>query len=214
MLLGFILCLLARPGQCADITAALESDLELRLLHGRLEALATNSDLIFKGEALATMRITNRAFTVAFKVSATEFRVVSVLKGTLHTNRVTLWHYSGEPDNGPGWSGPSPPVCYHFNPGSAYVVMSAKLDREDIYYTPAAGAIFPANVYRQIADFPIGGEDGILRTRDRQPLNVTDIKAAYSLELGRLLKDGNPTNRIYAIEQMQYMGLLGNRQKN
>jgi len=67
MLLGFTLCLLARTGQCADITAALESDLELRLLHGRLEALATNSDLIFKGEAFATMRITNRAFTVAWR---------------------------------------------------------------------------------------------------------------------------------------------------
>ena len=214
MLLGFILCLLARPVFCADLPAVLVADCPGHYAYGRLESLMTNSDLVFKGEALSTTRITNEAFLESFKVSATQFRVISVLRGTTQTNRVSLEYYSGHVAGPWGWGGPPPPACYHFNPGSAYVVMSANLDREDIYYTPAAGAIFPANVYRQIADFPIGGEDGILRTRDRQPLNVTNIKAAYSLELGRLLKDGNPTNRIYAIEQMQYMGLLGNSQKN
>lgn len=75
--------------------------------HGRLEEMEQKADLIFKGQAVSSAVITNAAFTVRAEVRATQFKVISVLQGTVQTNLVTFQHYASSFRG--GWSGPRPP---------------------------------------------------------------------------------------------------------
>ena len=176
--------------------------------HGRIEELEQQADLVFKGEAVSSTRITNAAFRISsMAVEATRFKVISVLKGPA-LREVVFLHYSDHA--GPfAWSGPSPPAMMKFQPGEHYLVFAASLDQADDYYTPIAGTAHSADEFRQIADVPKAGNVGILKTVDGRKLTAPSIKAAHWLELNRLLNDSNSTNVLYAISRLDGMSLKG-----
>ncbi len=154
--------------------------------HGRIEAMTANADLVFKGQALSSVVITNLAFRVRAEVEATQFRIISVLKGTVQTNLVTFQHYSSSFRG--GWSGREPPAFYRFEIGKPYLIFAAKLDKPDIYYDPTLNTNFVgSNDFRQLYD------GGFIRTLDARPLNGLSIKEAVSFEQ-KLILDNNPTN--------------------
>ena len=176
--------------------------------HGRIEELEQQAELVFKGEAIANTRITNAAFRISsMAVEATQFKVISVLKGPA-LREVTFLHYADYA--GPSaWSGPSPPAMMRFQPGEHYLVFAASLDQADAYYIPAAGTPHSADEFRQIADVPKAGNAGILKTLDGRKLTAPSIKEAHWLELNRLLKDSNPTNVLSAISRLDGMSVKG-----
>jgi len=175
--------------------------------HGRLEELEQKADLIFKGEALASTQITNAAFRIAADVQATQFKIISVLKGAPATNIITFQHYSSMPRG--GWSGPHWPANYVFDTGRCYLVYAANMDKSDAYYTPSPGLVATADLFRQIADIPKGDQDGFLRVLDSRPLAGLSAKAAHWFELDLLLHDANASNLLYAIDKFDSMSLPG-----
>lgn len=128
--------------------------------HGRLEDMQVKADLVFKGQVLGSTLITNNAFQVKAKVAATQFKVISVLQGTLQTNVITLEHYASEPET--GWIGQPPPAFYRFKARQSYLVFAANLDKPDVYYSPAPGTTNSPDVFRQIADVPKNDDDGAI----------------------------------------------------
>ena len=175
--------------------------------HGRLEELERKADLVFKGEAISSTRITNAAFRVSqMEQSATRFKVVSVLKGEV-LSEVVLEHYSGW-GNQMSWSGPSPPAKLTFEVGQAYLLYAARLDQPDSYYSPPAGVKIAPDEFRQIADVPRSDDEGAMKTLDARPLPAgLSVKEAHWFELNRLLNDANPTNVLYAIGKLDQMSL-------
>lgn len=176
--------------------------------HGRLEEMEQKADLVFKGQVVSTTRITNESFRISsLAVNATQFKVISVLKGEV-TKEVILEHYS---DQGRGmfWSGPAPPAMHKFEVGKTYLVFAARMDKPDDYYSPAAGATNTPGVFRQIADVPKGGANGVMRTLNTRSAANGSVKEAHWLELTRLLNDSNPTNVLYAIGLLDGMSLKG-----
>lgn len=111
--------------------------------HGRIEELEQQAELVFKGEVIANTRITNAAFRISsMAVEATQFKVISVLKGPA-LREVTFLHYADYA--GPfAWSGPSPPAMMKFQPGEHYQVYAASLIRRMlITHQPPARPILP-----------------------------------------------------------------------
>lgn len=170
--------------------------------HGRIEAMTASADLVFKGQALSSVVITNLAFRVRAEVEATQFRIISVLKGTVQTNLVTFQHYSSSFRG--GWSGREPPAYNRFEIGKPYLIFAAKLDKPDIYYDPTLNTNFVgSNDFRQLYD------GGFTRTLDVRSLNSLSVKAAHWFELNLLLNDSNPSNQLYAIDKLDSMSLAG-----
>jgi hypothetical protein len=177
--------------------------------HGRLEEMEQKADLVFKGQVLSTAPITNEAFRISsMTVDATKFKVISTLKGGA-TKEVIFEHYSGWGKGGFGWSGPAPPATHKFEVGQSYLIFAARMDKPDNYYSPEAGATNLPGVFRQIADVPNGGSDGVMRTLDARPVAGYSVKEAHWFELNRLLNDTNPTNVLYAIDKLDGMSLKG-----
>ncbi len=168
--------------------------------HGRLEEMERQADLIFKGEALRSVRITNSAFrNPQMDVHETEFRVISVLKGTFHGNIVKFQHYTKNPG---GWSGPGWSPFYRFEPGQSYLVFAAGLDKPDKYYSPATGERKLPDEFRQLAGYARTDDEGVTRTLDARALPDLSVKAAHWFEFSLLLNDNHPTNQIRAIEEL------------
>jgi alpha-tubulin suppressor-like RCC1 family protein/HEAT repeat protein len=175
--------------------------------HGRLEELERKADLVFKGEVVSNTRITNAAFNISqMEVSASKFKVISVLKGEA-LPEVVVEHYSGW-GHGMAWSGPSPPAALTFQVGRSYLVYAARMDKPDSYYSPPEGVRVAPDVFRQIADIPRTGDEGAMKTLDARPLaDGLSVKEAHWFELNRLLSDSNPTNVLYAIGKLDQMSL-------
>jgi hypothetical protein len=73
-------------------------------IYGRLAEMTAEADLVFKGEALSSSRITNKAFELQqMDVHATRFKVISVLKGDPQAKSVVFQHYTTRPGV---WGGP------------------------------------------------------------------------------------------------------------
>lgn len=171
--------------------------------HGRLEEMAAESALVFKGQVLSSARITNSAFhNPQMDVHATRLKVISVLKGEAPSPTVIFQHYT----TGPGtWRGRFPPAHYRFEVGQSYLVFAASMDKPDTYYSSVLGTTNKPDEFRQIAGSPTKDDEGVIRTLDARPLGRLSIKDAHWLELHWLLNDTNPTNQLYAIQHLDWM---------
>jgi Regulator of chromosome condensation (RCC1) repeat len=174
--------------------------------HGRLEEMEQKADLVFKGQVLSTTPITNAAFNLSWMaVNATKFKVISVLKGEA-TKEIVYEHYSGWRQGGAfDWIGPPPPVADKFEVGQSYLVFAERLDRADRYYSPTAGTTNFAGVFRQVTDIASGGAGDVIHTLGARPIAGYSVKEAHWVELDRLLHDSNPTNVLYAIDNLDRM---------
>jgi hypothetical protein len=163
---------------------------------GRLEKLEREADLIFKGRVISTSAATNASFPSWGKPHATRFSLVSVLKGHVNTNAPVFWHNT----QGSGaWGGGSPPSWHQFEPGQAYLVFAARLDKPDYLYSVPADATNRPNEFRQLC------HEGVMRTLDARPVGPLRVKDAHWLELNLLLNDTNATNQLYAIQHLNAM---------
>ena len=177
--------------------------------HGRLEEMEQKASLVFKGQVLSTALITNSAFIISqMTVNATTFKVISVVKGSPPSKPVVFEHYSGD-GRMFAWSGPSPAAAHQFEVGKSYLVFAASMDQPDFYYSPPTNASNLPGSYRQIADVPRGGADGVIRTLDARPLPNLSVKEAHWFELNLLLTDQRPTNMLCAIDALDRMSLKG-----
>jgi hypothetical protein len=162
--------------------------------HGRLEKMTASADLVFKGRAISNRAITNGVLPAWSKPCATCFEVISVLKGALPTNVISLMHITGR---ALAWSGPAPPPDFEFEIGQSYLVFAAKCDQPDWPYSPSPNGPFPPDEFRQLMLGSIA-----FRTLDAQPSDHLSVKQASWVEFNRLLNDTNPTNQLYAIESL------------
>lgn len=183
--------------------------------HGRLEEMARKADLIFKGQAISSERITNAAFTVSsLEVYRTRFKVISVLQGEYTNEFVEFEHYAGWAPGGHNWSGPREPAFYKFEPGQSYIVHAANLARNDrySYYQPGPNITNKPDEFREVADSPNQDDDGVIRTLDARPVKSGSLREAAWDEFNLLLNDVKPTNQLYAIQHLDWMSPLCNAQ--
>ena len=152
---------------------------------------------VFKGRVISTHAETNAAFPGWGKPYATQFEVISVLKGNLPTNLITFLHITGEPN---GWGGGAPPSHFLFEVGNSYVIFAAKADKPDYLYSPSSNNIANSHEFRQ----PMQGEYAF-RTLDSRALGSLSIKEAIWNELNRLLNSGIATNSLYAVQHLNMM---------
>jgi len=162
--------------------------------HGRLEEMAAAADLVFKGRVVSTHAVTNAAFPDWGKPYVTEFEVISVLKGGVPAGPVRFYHITGGPM---AWGGAEPPHSYHFEVGQPYLVFAARAGKPDWLYSPATNAAAGPEEFRQL----MRGEY-VLRTLDTRPLAPLRVKDAAWGEFNLLLQDSNPTNELYAINEL------------
>src|SRR5579863_1253269 len=175
---------------------------------GRLQQMARKSVLVFKGEVLSTEPVTNASFRCPqMDVHATRFRVISVLIGTPPAGDVVFEHYAKPPF---AWSGPEPPAFYTFAPGQTCLVFAAAMDESDSFYAAPKEDTNDPNVFRQIADSPIGG-GGVFRTLDAQPLIRLSVRDAVWQELTLSLDGMQPSNALYAINELEHLSIAGRR---
>ncbi len=168
--------------------------------HGQLEIMERKADLIFKGTVVSSRGGTNASFPDWAKPHATEFKIISVLKGKPVANSVVFWHFTGDPGN---WSGRAPPESHRFEAGQAYLVYAARLDRAEDFYTVPSDAASRSNELRQLYD------GGVMRTLDDRAVVAAGFKEAHWREIDLLLHDKNPTNQLYAIDKLDQMSLAG-----
>ncbi len=162
-----------------------------------LDKMADEADMVLKGRVISTHAETNAAFPGWGKPYATQFEVISVLKGNLPTNLITFLHITGEPN---GWGGGAPPSHFLFEVGNSYVIFAAKADKPDYLYSPSSNNIANSHEFRQ----PMQGEYAF-RTLDSRALGSLSIKEAIWNELNRLLNSGIATNSLYAVQHLNMM---------
>jgi hypothetical protein len=166
--------------------------------HGRLQEMEREADLIFKGEVLSSKALTNESFPDWAEPHATQFRLISALKGDPQTNKIVFWHYTGEPG---AWSGGPIPETHEFETGRCYLVFAARLDKPEYLYDP------PLDATNRFAEFRQLYRDGVLRTLDSRPVANHSVKDAHWQELNLLVEDGNSTNQLYGIDMLDLMSL-------
>ncbi len=158
--------------------------------HGRLGELEREADFIFKGQVISSKPVTNTSFPDWGKPHATQFKLISVLKGSVATNAPIFWHNTSGPM---GWGGGTPPSWHQFQEGQCYLVFAVNLDKPAYLYSPPPDATSRPHEFRQTRN------DGVTRTSDARSISGTDVKDVHWKELNLLLKDTNPTNQIYAV---------------
>jgi hypothetical protein len=163
---------------------------------GRLDELEREADIIFKGQVISSTPVTNASFPHWGKPHATQFRVISMLKGEVGTNSPILWHNTSGPM---AWSGGSPPSWHQFELGQCFLVFGVNLDKPAYLYAP------PPNTTNRTGEYRQTFRDGVIRTLDDQPIAKLPVKEAHWLELNRLLADANPSNSLYAIKHLDGM---------
>jgi hypothetical protein len=166
--------------------------------HGRLEQMEREADLIFKGQVLSTRAVSNSFFPDWANTHVAQFKLISVLKGQVGTNAPVLWHITRRPG---AWGGGAIPSWYEMKPGQTYLVHAAKLDKPMYLFSIPPDATNRPNEFRQIY------RDGVTRTLDASTLTTTSVKEAHWIELNLLLKDKNPTNQVYAINELDRLSL-------
>ena len=165
-----------------------------------LDRIIAQADLIFKGRVISSQAESNAYFPYWGNPHATKFSLITVLKGTVHTNELIFWHNTHGPQ---AWGGGAKPSWYQLEKGQSYLVFARNLDKEDYIFPAAPDANSRTNECRQLY------RDGILRTLDAQPLANFTITNAVWYELNRLLKDTSPSNQLYAIEVLDGMSREG-----
>jgi hypothetical protein len=168
--------------------------------HGRLEEMEREADLIFKGRVISSKAITNTSFPDWGKPHATQFNLISVLKGKVDTNAPVFWHNTSGPEGG---GGGSPPSWHQFETGQCYLVYAAKLDKPDNLYTVPLDATNRPNEFRQLY------RDGVTRTLDDRPVGSGNVKDVHWFELNLLLTDSVPSNEFYSIRMLDRLSLTG-----
>jgi hypothetical protein len=177
--------------------------------HGRLEEMAQEADLIFKGRVISNKAITNMnfyAFRSSMNVDATEFKVISTLKGTPSTN-VMFQHFSGYECREPLHC-PPPPAYYKFEPGQIYLVFAAKGAKTNSEYFMPANSVRIPDDFWQLPYFRRSGAEGVIHTLDARPINGLSCNGAYWYELNLLLNDANQTNQLFAIDKLDRMSMV------
>jgi hypothetical protein len=177
--------------------------------HGRLEEMAREADLIFKGQVISNAKITNmnfRMFRSSMIADSTEFKVISTLKGGYLTN-IVLQHFSGC-EWSDGFHDPPPPAYYKFEPGQSYLVFAAKGAKTNSEYFMSANTLRISDDFWQLPYFRSSGADGVIHTLDARPINGLSYNEAYWYELNRLLNDVNPTNQLFAIDKLDCMSTV------
>jgi hypothetical protein len=180
---------IAAGGYCglAVTTGAIPASVDFRP-KGRLEGLAREADVVFKGQVISSRPVTNASFPDWGKPHATQFRVISVLKGDVATNAPVFWHNSSGPM---AWGGGSPPSWHQFEPSQSYLVFGVNLDKPAYLYTPPPATTNRVGEFRQ--------------TLNDRPIDNLSIKEAHWREFNRMLQDTNPTNVLYAIQRLDAM---------
>jgi len=168
--------------------------------HGRLEELAQKADLVFKGQVESTAEITNKMFPDWGKTHATVFKILSVLQGSIDTNRITVWHLTHGPN---AWGGGGMPTWHEFQPGECYLAFLDRLNKAEYIYTVPADAGNRPNEFRQMY------REGFTRTLDARVLTTTSVKEAHWQELNLMLQDAEPTNVLYAIQKLDGLSTAG-----
>ncbi len=181
----------AQPASGADAPA-----------RGRLDQLMGKADLVFIGQVVVSVPITNNAFHIStMDLHATQFKVISVLQGMPPGDTVVLQHYGAAPTG--AWSGPSPPAYYALATGETCLVFAETILKSDTFYTARAGGSRRRYEFRQITDVPSHPEDGLIRTLDGRPLDAgITIKDTVWQELNLMLRDTHPSNELYAIDRL------------
>jgi len=162
--------------------------------------MATEADLILKGQVIATTPRTNSSLPYWGKPHATTIHLISLLKGHSSTNDLIFWHNTSGPD---AWGGGDPPSWHQFEVGKSYLLFANKLDQPGYLYTPPPDATNRPSEFRQL------DHDGVTSALDTRPLTTVSVKEAHWLELNLLLKDTNPTNQAYAISKLDTLSLAG-----
>jgi hypothetical protein len=164
-----------------------------------LDKMADEADLVFKGRVISTHAKTNTAFPDWGKPYATEFEVISVLKGSTPTNGITFHHITGQPM---AWGGGTIPTPYIFEVGMSYVIFAAKADKPDYLYSPSSNNGANSHEFRQ----PMQSEYAF-RALDSRAVGSLSIKETIWNELNRLLNSGIATNSLYAIQHLNGMSV-------
>jgi hypothetical protein len=187
-----------------DPVTGLPTGQPVKRLQG-LDKMADEADLVFKGHVISTHAETNAAFPDWGKPYVTKFEVISLLKGSIHTNVVVFLHNTSGPM---AWGGGTAPSYFLFGVGRPYIIFAAKADKPDYLYSPLSNNVANSYEFRQ----PMKGEYAF-RTLDSRALGSLSIKEAIWIELNDLLNSGIPTNSFYAILHLNRMskGCLGSR---
>ena len=153
-----------------------------------LDRMTSEADLVFKGEVISTIAVSNRAFPYWGKAHMTILGAISVLKGNVSTNKVIFLHNTHGPD---AWGGGTPPPHYVLEPGRCYLIFAEKTENP--------------TMFQQISRGNAWEDDGATLVADNRPLINLSIKEAHWTELSRLLTDGIPADEIHAIWKLNRM---------
>ena len=156
-----------------------------------LDTLGEQSDLVAKVQAVGSEVVVDSAFREAqgYKVFATRFKVVSMLKGAATLTDITFRHYDDDPTYRGGAE--YTPTIHHFVAGQSYVLFAKKTD------APA--------VFRSFSIWPtMAPEKEAIRAVDTTPLpKGIAIKDAVWLELRALLASKDDADIAYGIHQLE-----------
>jgi HEAT repeat protein len=155
-----------------------------------LDKLEAKSELVFKGEAIASAAVEDESFRkeTGYAVRETRFKIISNIKGDAG-GELAFRHYDEAKPDGM-FVMMYTPQFYHFDPGQSYIVFAHKV---------AAGA-------QQVRMSHTGKRDlGVLRCRDRRPVTEKTVAAIYWAELAALRESPAPADVLYAIRQLDEM---------
>src|SRR5690348_13339224 len=112
-----------------------------------MERIIAQADLVFKGRVISSQAASNAYFPYWGNSHATRFSLVTVLKGSIHTNALTFWHITKGPQ---AWGGGATPSWHQLAEGQSYLVFARNLDREDYLFRVPPDAGTRKNECRQL----------------------------------------------------------------
>jgi hypothetical protein len=153
-----------------------------------LDKLELEADIIFKGEAIATVPIEDELLTPisGYAARETRFKVISQIKGEAGGDEIRFRHYDEAPHQGKMYS----PQFYHFEAGRSYIVFAKR---------SATGATQTRLHHTSRMDL------GVLRCRDNSPVAAKALPNIYWAEILALRESPIPADVLYVIRQMDEM---------
>jgi len=180
-----------------------------------LDKQASNADLICKARVVSFTVITNAAFRTlsGFETRETRLEVISLLKGDPAGRDVLFQHYAANPQDRMGYM--YMPQHYELEPGECYLLFAMKLDRPGVFRQMRMshtgkedeGAMRTLDA-RWLDDLPPVVEEPFVRPPGAGAQTSALVKDAHWSELALLLGDPDPTNRLYAIRQLDELSLV------